>query len=159
MSDPTDIFAWLRLDDSTTTSGQPTKKQLADIKAIGVTHVVNLALHTHEKAIPDEAKSVRSLGMTYVHIPVEFDHPTEDDFETFCETMEEIGDSKVHVHCIVNARVSAFFYRYNRDIRKMHELDARSSMEEIWLPGGVWATFIGDLEAENLPHRPGRLAK
>ncbi|MEH6757356.1 MAG: hypothetical protein V7676_07580 [Parasphingorhabdus sp.] len=68
MSDPTDVFAWLRLDDRTTTSGQPTEQQLADIKALGVTHVINLALHTHEKALPDEATSARDYAtfMAYV---------------------------------------------------------------------------------------------
>lgn len=39
--------------------------QLANIHALGVRHIVNLNLHTHEKALPDEAASVSRLGMTY----------------------------------------------------------------------------------------------
>jgi protein tyrosine phosphatase (PTP) superfamily phosphohydrolase (DUF442 family) len=50
--------------------GQPTEKQLADIHALGVRHIVNLGLHTHEKASPDEAASVSRLGMTYIHYVV-----------------------------------------------------------------------------------------
>jgi protein tyrosine phosphatase (PTP) superfamily phosphohydrolase (DUF442 family) len=65
------------------TSGQPTEKQLADIHALGVRHIVNLGLHTHEKALPDEAASVSRLGMTYIHIPVDFQNPTDDDFGQF----------------------------------------------------------------------------
>jgi protein tyrosine phosphatase (PTP) superfamily phosphohydrolase (DUF442 family) len=72
MADPEDIYNWHRLDDRVTTSGQPTETQLADIRAIGVHNIVNLALHTHEKALPDEASSVSHLGMTYTHIPVDF---------------------------------------------------------------------------------------
>jgi hypothetical protein len=48
MADPETIYNWRRLDDRVTTSGQPTEPQLADIEALGVRHVVNLALHTHE---------------------------------------------------------------------------------------------------------------
>lgn len=62
MTDPEGIYNWRRLDDRITTSGQPTEEQLADIQALGVQHVVNLALHTHEKALPDEAASVRALA-------------------------------------------------------------------------------------------------
>lgn len=147
MNDPTGIFAWLRLDDRTTTSGQPTEQQLAEIEALGVTHIINLALHSHEKALADEAASVTALGMTYIHIPVDFGHPTEDDFSKFCDAMDGVGDNAVHVHCIVNARVSAFFFRYNRDVKGMSEAEARTSMEKIWEPEGVWSAFIGDSAA------------
>ena len=64
MADPETIYNWRRLDDRITTSGQPTEPQLADIHALGVRHIVNLGLHTHEKALPDEAASVSRLGMT-----------------------------------------------------------------------------------------------
>ena len=66
MADPEAIYNWRRLDNRITTSGQPTEKQLADIHALGVRHIVNLGLHTHEKALPDEAASVSRLGMTYI---------------------------------------------------------------------------------------------
>lgn len=158
MSDPTQIFAWHRLDDRLTTSGQPREEQLADIRALGVEQVINLALHTHERALPDEAASVAKLGMTYTHIPVEFTAPTERDFAQFCNALESLGDAKVHVHCIVNARVSAFLYRYRRDVLGVNERHAREDLEAIWNPGGVWAAFIGDQASIALPHRPGRQA-
>jgi uncharacterized protein (TIGR01244 family) len=130
------------LDDRVTTSGQPTEEQLAEIYALGVKHVVNLGLHTQEKALPDEAASVSRLGMTYIHIPVDFQNPTEQDFEQFCTVMERLAEVPVHVHCIANARVSAFFYRYRRDVLGMDEARARAEMETIWQPEGVWAAFV-----------------
>jgi uncharacterized protein (TIGR01244 family) len=142
MADPEAIYNWRRLDDRITTSGQPTEAQLADIHALGVRAIVNLGLHTHEKALPDEAASVSGLGMTYTHIPVDFQNPTEQDFEQFCSAMERFKDDPVHVHCIANYRVSAFFYRYRRDVLGMDETQARADMEAIWRPDGVWATFV-----------------
>ena len=143
MADPDSIYNWRRLDDRITTSGQPTEAQLAEIRALGVRHVINLGLHTHEKALPDEVTSARNLGMTYIHIPVDFKNPTDDDFTQFCAVMSELRDVPIHVHCIANYRVSAFLYRYRRDFLGMDETQARADMEQVWQPEGVWATFTG----------------
>jgi uncharacterized protein (TIGR01244 family) len=143
MADPETIYNWRRLDDRITTSGQPAESQLAEIHALGVRHVINLGLHSHEKALPDEAASVSRLGMAYIHIPVDFQNPTDRDFDQFCSVMEQLGGVPVHVHCIANYRVSAFFYRYRRDVLGMNETQARTDMEQIWKPEGVWAAFVG----------------
>lgn len=105
-------------------------------------HVVNLGLHTHPKALSDEAGSVAGLGMNYIHIPVDFQNPTDHDYEQFCAVMEQLKEVPIHVHCIANYRVSAFFYRYRRDVLGMDETKARAEMDEIWQPEGVWAVFI-----------------
>ena len=142
MSDPDGIYNWLRLDDRISTSGQPSEEQLAAISALGIRHIVNLGLHTHERALPDEAARVATLGMTYIHIPVDFQNPTDDDFAAFCVALEELRDVPVHVHCIANYRVSAFFYRYRRDVLRMDEAKARAELHRIWQPTEVWAKFI-----------------
>jgi protein tyrosine phosphatase (PTP) superfamily phosphohydrolase (DUF442 family) len=143
MGDPETIYNWRRLDDRITTSGQPTEPQLADIHALGVSHIINLGLHSHEKALPDEAATVSRLGMTYIHIPVDFENPTERDFDQFCSAVQQLKEVPIHVHCIANYRVSAFFYRYRRDVLGMDETQARADMEQIWRPEGVWAAFVG----------------
>lgn len=155
MSDPTDIPAWLRLSDRVTTSGQPNTAQLVKLRALGVEHVINLAPHSHERALPGEAASVTALGMRYVYIPVAFDAPTEADFAHFSAEMAALDGETVHVHCIVNARVSAFFYRYHRDVLGIDEPTARAMLTRIWRPGGVWAAFLGDTAAVGMPHRYG----
>jgi len=57
--------------------------------------------------------------------------------------MDQLKEVPVHVHCIANYRVSAFFYRYRRDVLGMEETQARAEMEQIWHPESVWATFVG----------------
>ena len=142
MADPDTIYNWLRLDDRITTSGQPTEAELAAIQALGVSHIVNLGLHSHEKALPDEAGTVARLGMTYIHIPVDFQNPTEADFVRFCETMAQLRGVPVHVHCIANYRVSAFLFRYRRAVLGMDDGTARIDLDRIWRPAGVWAEFV-----------------
>jgi protein tyrosine phosphatase (PTP) superfamily phosphohydrolase (DUF442 family) len=111
--------------------------------AAGIRHIINLGLHSHEKALPDEAASVSRLGMTYIHIPVDFQNPTDGDFAQFCSAMEQLKEVPVHVHCIANYRVSAFLYRYRREVLGTDEAQARADMEQVWQPKGVWAAFVG----------------
>jgi protein tyrosine phosphatase (PTP) superfamily phosphohydrolase (DUF442 family) len=144
MTDPVDIHNWRRLDARLTTSGQPTEAQLADIRALGVDHVVNLGLHAHDKALRDEAASVAALGMAYVHLPVDFQNPTQADLAAFCALMDQLKDSAVHVHCIANFRVSAFLYRYRVDRLGWDPRRARPDVDAIWRPDGPWAALVGD---------------
>jgi len=100
----------------------------------------------------NEAECVARLNMTYVYIPVDFDNPTESDYNLFCTALENHDDEQVHVHCIYNARVTAFFYRYAASGRGS-ESHIQALMDGIWRPGGVWAKFIGRKEDTALPNR------
>ena len=97
IDDPVDVLNWRRIDGRITTSGQLTTCQLAAIADIGVSHIINLGLHSHEKALPDEAGDVMRLGMTYHHIPVEFGCPTVADFAAFRARLVSTEPALVHV--------------------------------------------------------------
>lgn len=72
------------------TAGQPSEAQLADAARRGVQVVINLALHDHARySLADEAGCVRGLGMEYVHIPVQFNAPTEENLQAFIAAMEQ----------------------------------------------------------------------
>ncbi|MBP8230669.1 protein tyrosine phosphatase family protein [Rhizorhabdus sp.] len=150
-NDPVSIRAWRRLDERLTTSGQPTEEQLVLLAALGIDDIVNLALHSHEDALEDEATSVAALNMRYHHISVDFAAPTDDDFRNFNRLIDRLEGRTIHVHCILNARVSAFFYRRALE-SGMDEAAAARRLESIWRPGGVWAAFIRRPEDEALPH-------
>lgn len=147
------ILNWRRLSPSITTSGQPTEDQLAEIKALGVTHIINLGPHHNKGALRDEAGTVAALGMAYLYIPVEFETPTDADFAAFQTALNETRETKVHVHCIYNARVSAFFYRLAKTGGWLKEEDAFANMDGIWKPGDDWAAFVDDPSAVGRPNR------
>lgn len=126
------------------TSGQPTREQFADIAAADYQLLVNLALPTSDNAIPDEGSIVTALGMSYWHLPVKFDAPTLEELQLFCATLEAWRGKRVWVHCVVNARVSAFVYQYLRHVRGVATADARSPILDKWEPkmDAVWKQFI-----------------
>jgi uncharacterized protein (TIGR01244 family) len=147
--DPSDIRGWQRLDALTTTSGKLDEADVTRLAAIGVKHVINLALDSHPEALADEGAKLATQGIGYTHIPVPFDAPSEAHFDTFRAAIKEVCSAPVHVHCIANFRVSAFYYRLNRDHRGMDEAQARALMEAQWAPDKsdrpeteVWAEFI-----------------
>ncbi|WP_282607785.1 protein tyrosine phosphatase family protein [Pelagibius sp. Alg239-R121] len=153
MRDLPDILNWRRLDDRITLSGQPTEEQLAEIRDLGVTHVINLGPHHNKGALADEAGTIVTLGMEYIYIPVEFGNPTDEDFAKFCDAIESCPNTQIHVHCIYNARVTAFFYRYAKTGQGISEAEAHTLMDGIWKPGNDWAKFIGSQEAVGQPNR------
>jgi uncharacterized protein (TIGR01244 family) len=149
MVDPSDIRGWQRLDALTTTSGKLLDGDPERLAAIGVKHVINLAMDDSPEALVGEREKLAAAGIGYTHIPVPFDAPTDEHFDDFRDTLAKVGDAPVHVHCIMNWRVSAFFYRLNRDHRGMDEAAARALMEQQWQPdkaddprAKVWADFI-----------------
>ncbi len=147
------ILNWRRWTQNITLSGQPTEDQLALLRAEGVTHIINLGPHTNKGALPNEPASVAALGMDYIYIPVDFDAPTDDDFTSFCEKLDALCGVSIHVHCIYNARVSAFMYRRAKDGLGGDVGAAFVLMDGIWRPGDDWATFIDSKDAVGKPNR------
>jgi len=146
-NDPDHIACWQRLDARTTTSGRLTADDVAALAGLGVRHVINLALEDSPGALAGEAELMARAGLRYTHIPVPFEEPDESHYQAFSAAYEA-GDGPVHVHCIMNWRVSAFFYRYNRE-RGMDEAQAKAQMERQWSPqssddprAAAWAQFI-----------------
>ena len=147
MTDPDDIKGWQRLDPQTTTSGLLEPRDVARLKAAGVRHVVNLALIDSPGALEQEAEVIAKAGMGYSHIPVPFDAPDEAHYRAFVTVMAG-AERPIHVHCIMNWRVSALFYRLHRE-NGMDEGQARDLMERQWSPwtsenpaAPAWVKFI-----------------
>lgn len=148
VDDPDDIRAWQRLSEHVTTSGRLQEPDPTRLAAIGVRHVINLAMPDHPEALPEADVAFAAQGIGYTHIPVPFGAPQEAHYRAFVEALEA-AEGPVHVHCIANWRVSAFFYRYHRDACGMPEAEARALMERQWSPeehdhpdAPTWAAFI-----------------
>ncbi|MBX7481583.1 beta-lactamase hydrolase domain-containing protein [Qipengyuania qiaonensis] len=132
MGDPSDIRNWQRRADGITTSGRLEKGDPPRLAAIGIRHVVNLALDDHPEALPGEAAALAAHGIGYTHIPVPFDAPTRGHVAELARVLAE-ADGPVHVHCIMNWRVTAFFYLLDIEAG-MAEREARARMTAIWDP-------------------------
>ena len=140
---PTNVYAFRAVDELLCSSGQPTTKQLQEIADAGFKVVINLAMHNDPRySLPDEAGTVKSLGMTYVHIPVEFATPSHKDLTAFFVAMQAHGGEKIWVHCAANMRVTAFLGLYRVLIDGWDRERSFALMNDVWKPNEVWTTFI-----------------
>ena len=96
-------------------AGQPTEKALRDLKAKGVTTVVNLRMPQEMTRIGfDEAALLKELGLTYVHIPLggTGENPySPEALDRFASTLSA-AQGKVLLHCTIAWRASHLWGAY-----------------------------------------------
>ena len=109
----------------------------------GYVAVINLALHDDPRySLADEAGDVRAANMDYIHIPVQFGHPTEADLKAYMDAMDCYRGRKVWVHCAANMRVTAFLGLYRVLRQGWEQQRAFEVMRSVWEPNDVWTAFI-----------------
>ena len=135
--------------------GQPTEKALRDLKAKGVTTVVNLRMPEEMAQIGfDEAALLKELGITYVHIPMRGtpENPYgPKELDRFAATMAA-AQGKVLLHCTVAWRASHLWGAYLIRDRKVPVETVLSQTRKINLRDE--APFGGQQPIEGFLGRP-----
>jgi uncharacterized protein (TIGR01244 family) len=121
--DTTGLFQakFVSVGDDMFIGGQPTEKALRELRAKGVTTVVNLRMPEEMGRVGfDEAALTKELGMKYVHIPMRgsADYPYgPKQLDAFAAAMAA-ADGKVLLHCTIAWRASHLWAAYL--IRERH---------------------------------------
>ncbi|OOZ36086.1 protein tyrosine phosphatase family protein [Solemya velesiana gill symbiont] len=142
------IPGYLALTDNISTSGQPDENAFHAIAEAGFEIVINLALNDSDNALEDEEGLVTSLGMQYIHIPVEFDRPASEDLDAFIQAVSANWKKRLFIHCAINMRVSAFMTLYRICCLGWYPEAALSEIRRIWEPDAVWQQFIEEQIAQ-----------
>lgn len=143
--DLTKVFNYHSIEHLFETSGQPNAYQLRLIAQNGYDAVINLAPNSVlEGSVISEAEILTTNNVKYIHIPVNFNNPTTDDFLLFVKSLNENKDKKIWIHCAANMRVSAFVYKYRRDVLGLDEKKIIEDMKLIWTPNRIWSNFLND---------------
>jgi uncharacterized protein (TIGR01244 family) len=103
-----EIDKFFRVNEQVCTGAQPTRDQLASLKAEGIRGIINLR-EPEEHNIEEEATLAKGLGLLYVSIPVKTAAPKDKQVETF---LKETNDPKIFplfIHCGSGNRVGAFW--------------------------------------------------
>lgn len=124
-------------------AGQIGYEQIPLLADQGYDVVVNLAVADEERN-GREGFLVADAGLTYVHIPVDWNAPTLTDLEMFFDVMEANEGRKVFVHCFANMRASAFVYMYRTLVEGVPEAEARATLDQVWDPWELeqWGDLI-----------------
>ena len=145
--DISSINSYIQYSETFASSGQPSKQELQLVANDGVKRVIFLALTDSHMAIKHEDSLVKDLGMSYVHIPVDFQKPNLTDFQTFVALMQMQPDTKTLLHCQVNLRASTFSFLYRTLFLNVPIAQAKADMDSIWEPNEDWYKFIQTVAA------------
>lgn len=144
-----DISNYREYSDTFASAGQPTAGQLEALREAGFERVVYIAWTDHRNSLEHEDRLVKSLGMQYLHIPVDWEAPTPADFYLFAGAMQQAPGAKTFLHCQVNYRASAFSFLY----RVLHEdvplAEAKRDMNSVWTPNETWRRLIFTVLEDN----------
>ena len=137
------------------TSGQPTARALSSLREEGFTAVVYLVPPNAYDAVPGEAETLRAQGIEYIQVPIQFDRPTDADFDAFASAMKRLGGGKVLVHCQINLRASTMTFLY-RVVALGEPADkAYESVAAVWSPNAVWKRYaVAQLARANVAFEP-----
>lgn len=144
-----DITNYRKYDANFSSSGQPSAEQLKMVSENGYERVIYIAFNDNKSAINNEDRLVKSLGMDYVHIPVDFDQPTLEDFADFAALMNRKPQTPTLLHCQVNFRASAFSFLYRVIYLNVPIDQAKLDLDTVWQPNEVWYRFIANVLADH----------
>lgn len=130
--------------DAITSSGAVDTESLQQLSELGYQVVINLLPDDNKSALAGEKEIIESQGVHYIHIPVDFDAPTEADYQQFHQNLQTILDKKIHIHCAANYRASAFFSIFAVDQNIWSPQQAYDFIATLWQPSQypVWHQLL-----------------
>lgn len=127
------------VSETLVSSGQISPAHIASLSDEQIDLVINLTVDDNDLNAR-EGFEVTSQGIDYIHIPVDWDNPTEHDLQLFMSILDAASNQKVLVHCFANYRASAFIYLYRTLKQGVDPEIARTDLDAIW-PQSAWAQY------------------
>jgi len=132
----------IQVNEKLFTSGQPTQEEFELIANSKFNLVINLGLTSSVGKLDREDDIVTSLGMNYIHIPVDFEKPTIKNLNDFLKLLYTFKNEKIWIHCIKNYRVSAFMYVYHKYVLQTPFEEIDLEIFEQWQPSKEWQELM-----------------
>jgi len=124
------------------TSALPSEGDFSSMAESGYEMVISLCEPTDSVTLVNEDALVTDAGMRYMHLAVDFDAPSVEDYELLRDILNVTMHQRVWLHCTKNYRVSAMMYLYSVIDRGVDREMARMSLESIWQPTEPWESMI-----------------
>ena len=140
------------ISEKLVTSGQPTPESLANLSKHGFQAVIYLAPPSVPDAVANEPEIVRSQGLEFVNIPIQWSKPTEADFQSFVVAMKRFQCQKTLVHCQANMRASAMTFLYRVIAVRENPTRAYEAVLKVWTPKNQWKNLMNtQLQKAKIP--------
>ncbi|MEN3337262.1 MAG: hypothetical protein V7647_938 [Acidobacteriota bacterium] len=102
------IRNFLRVTPEFCTGGQPRPEHFAQLKAAGITSVLNLRPPSEHQAAEEQA-AVQKAGLKYFNIPVVYTAPADAQADEFLRLTDDPANRPMFIHCAAAVRAGAFW--------------------------------------------------
>ena len=137
------------------TAGQPTADALASLGAQGFGAVIFFAPPTERGVVKEEAEILARQGIAFVTLKIDFERPTERDYDAFAAAMAAQAGKKVLVHCQINLQASSMVFLHRVIVGKEDPDAAYQAVARVWSPPAAWKRFIaGTLRNHGVSFEP-----
>ena len=140
------VMNYHRIDDRLVTGGHFVDDGLAELKAEGVTVVIDL----RDKPPAGQKEKLAQQGIEWINVPIVWKDPKTTDFERFSQVMQSHQDDNVLVQCAANYRASAMTYLYRVVVEQVDEKEAADDLYAVWTPSEEneqWNDYIEQIKA------------
>lgn len=140
------VMNYHRIDDRLVTGGHFVDDGLTELKAEGVTVVIDL----RDDPPRGQKKKLAEQSVDWINIPIEWNDPETVDFERFSKAMEAHQGDHVLVQCAANYRASAMTYLYRVVVEQVDEDEAAKDLYAVWTPSEEnrkWSDYMEGIMA------------
>ena len=149
-SDYPGITNFLRVNDKICTGGQPGLDDLKRMKAEGIKAILNLRQPSEYNFAAEESKA-RELNLRYFSVPVDSQHPTDQEADEFLKILADPENRPVFIHCGSANRVGGFWMIRRVLVDGWKLDDAESEAEKIGLRSSQLREFARDYIRRHTP--------
>lgn len=135
------VMNYHRIDDRLVTGGHFVDDGLEELKAQGVTVVIDL----RDKPPAGQKEKLAQAGIEWINVPIVWKNPRAVDFDRFEKAMQAHRDDHVMVQCAANYRASAMTFLYRVVTEQTDEETAVKDLNAVWVPeeeNQQWSEYI-----------------
>ncbi len=137
-------YNFINIDERVSSSGLIITVNLQSFVDEGYDCVINLLPDDNEHARKGEKESFAALGIDYHYIPVDWEAPTQANYEAFETAMMATKNKKLHIHCAANYRATAFYGIYAHKHFSWSADKINNFTDDIWALSDfpIWRAFV-----------------
>jgi protein tyrosine phosphatase (PTP) superfamily phosphohydrolase (DUF442 family) len=137
------------------TAGQPAAAALSSLGTQGFGAVIYFLPPTASGIVKDEAEILSRQGIAFVSLKIDFERPTERDYDAFAAAMAAQAGKKVLVHCQINLQASSMVFLHRVIVGKEDPDTAYQPVARLWSPPAAWKRFMaGTLRSHGVSFDP-----
>lgn len=144
------IMNYFRYNDTLAAGGQPSPEQIKSLHNEGIEIIVSISPTSTRNYLPEEPELIESLGMHYIHFPIDCSNLQEIYYATFKGIMDSLEGKNVFIHCGGNIKTSNLIHMYQVLEQGLDEQESLKVLKKIQQPEEKWFSYFKKMGMQGL---------